>query len=291
MNTQDNSPTKSHDQNFSEEFVRGYFLRGFFGRAESERILGYNIYVDALQSKKIFEDNRITPDEIFKDTTPETVRKLAHDYVDMMVKLYYSGWVMMGNNMYANGDSTRTMSGLKSYLENETEWGEAHINVDTNGREIITGGGVDVFTFLFPPPNIMLGINNDSIKEDRLLDSGVVFCDRRKNEDNKWGFIIRINDEYVVNFNLSMWHLDYGFRPIRWKLIQSDKVKIKDAGFNKGNWGTSPLRIIIEDDSGVNRIPLFPLKTWPIQFCVPPHNTPSGVLKTLNYSRLGFIVD
>tara|TARA_R110000751_G_scaffold53574_1_gene115907 strand:- start:46 stop:864 length:819 start_codon:yes stop_codon:yes gene_type:complete len=272
MNTQDNSPTKSHDQNFSEEFVRGYFLRGFFGRAKL--LLGRSSWIE----DKIFNNNCITPNEIFNNNTPETVRKLANEYVDMMMKLYYSGWVIMGNITTAHRG--------KTYLENEQEWREAYSYVDDEGRELISGNeSLDVLTLLLPSPK-RLRLNNDPILTggNALLDSGVLFSEGGgMDEDDRWRFIIRINDEYVVDFKLSRWCATYGFRVRWWQLIPSNAVRIEDAIPASEYWEKEPLRIIIEDDSGVN--------TMPIQFCVPPPNTHSVRLTTLNYSRLGFLKD
>ena len=222
-------PIKAQPQNFSEDFVRAYFLRQFFQRLRVSRNFGWvsdrksnEIYV---LMNRVHNNLAITPNEVFQDGKYGFIKQLANDYAEKMIELWRQGWLIMGNNSYnANDGELREseklygIQGSRHHLWDEKTWIPRY--TDTGGMlpERLT-----VSTFLFPIP---VGEDMESTPTgsmERILSNwGILWRSQR----NTWGFVLKINDTYSVNFNMGEWKANYGFRYATFDLVETKEISM-----------------------------------------------------------------
>ena len=275
MSSENHLPLKSQQQTFSNDFVRAYFLRSFFGRIEQ------NDTTWAIFSSWEYDNRAIAPNQVFNDSMPPTMKRIANAYADMMMRLYESGWVIIGNNIFTTMGNLRSRSASQTFLEGDEEtWLSRWA---TNGR---LRDGLNVLTFLFPPPSILRGIDYGSLGSDNLIDGGVLFAGQyEQSSSEEWRFAIKIDDTYSVIFDMGEWSNNYGYRPTIFELIKSSNITImeelKSADSDLG-WmvNSESLRIVVDNEDGV--------WTTPIEFCI-PYQSANSSIKTLNFSRSGFV--
>jgi len=224
-------PIKAQPQNFSEDFVRAYFLRQFFQRLRVSRNIGWlsdresnEIYV---LTNRVHNNLAITPNEVFQyPNNYGYVKQLANDYAEKMIELWRQGWLIMGNNSYnANDGELRAREklygtqGSRHHLWDEKTWIPRY--TDTGGMlpERLT-----VSTFLFPKPKDkdIESTPRDSI-EKMLNNGGIIWMTP---SSQTWGFVLKINDAYSVNFTMGEWKPNYGFRFASFDLVKTKRISM-----------------------------------------------------------------
>lgn len=201
------------------------------------------------------------------------MKRIANAYADMMMRLYESGWIIMGNNIFTPSGKLRRKSASQTFLEDDEElWLRNWAIMDSRANTMMLKDNLSVFTFLFPPPSVLRGIDYGLIRSNNLIDGGVLFDSSNREE---WGFAIRIDDTYSVIFNMGDWSDNYGYRASNFELIHSSYISIKENDFSPES-----LMIDVEKDDG--------FWTHSIKFCVPYQST-NSIIQTLNFSRGGFI--
>ena len=213
-------PIKAQPQNFSEDFVRAYFLRQFFQRIRRRED---TTSISNTLRHRTHNNLAITPDEVFqKGVNYGLAKQLANDYADKMMDLWRQGWLIIGNNSYnaEGGNLIAKEQGKtqhsRTFMWDETTWKQKYTK---DGRLIERG---TVSTFLFnnaEPIEKRASVNNS---RDNILNNwGIVL---RTPSSNQWGFVLKINDTYSVLFNLSEWKEDYGFRFATFNLVETKKI-------------------------------------------------------------------
>ena len=282
MIPENHHPIKSQEQTFSNDFVRAYFLRTFFGRIQKTDI------TRTIGSQAEWRYGRgkwaITPNEVFQDNMPPSMKRIANAYADMMMRLYESGWVIMGNNSFTPSGKLRKKSASQTFLEDDEElWLRNWASMDLRANTMMLKDSLSVFTFLFPPPSVLRGIDYGSLGSNNLIDGGVLFAGQyEQSSSEEWSFAIKIDDTYSVIFDMGGWSNNYGYRASNFELIYSSNISImeKDTWGENNYFNSESLRIVVDNEDGV--------WTSPIEFCV-PYQSANSIIKTLNFSRGGFI--
>ena len=284
MTPETHLPIKSQQQTFSNDFVRAYFLRTFFGRIQKTDI------VRTIGSQEEWRYGlgkyAIIPNEVFQDNMPPSMKRIANAYADMMMRLYESGWVIMGNNIFTPSGQLRRKSASQTFLEDDEElWLRNWASIDLRANTMMLKDSLSVFTLLFPPPSVLRGIDYGSILQailgsNNLIDGGVLFTGNKEWDEEGWRFAIKIDDTYSVIFNMGEWSNNYGYRASNFELIYSSNISIKEKEEENNYFYPESLRIVVDNEEGV--------WTSPIEFCIPYQSAKSSI-KTLNFSRGGFL--
>ena len=279
------NPIKAQPQNFSNDFVRAYFLRTFFARIEKNKTV--RTIGSQAEWRYGWGKYAITPNEVFQDNMPPSMKRIANAYADMMMRLYESGWVIMGNNIFTPSGKLRRKSASQTFLEDDEElWLRNWASMDSRANTMRLKDSLSVFTFLFPPPSILVKNDYGSIRSNNLIDGGVLFggqfepLSSEEWSSEEWRFAIKIDDTYSVIFSMGEWSNNYGYRASNFELIYSSKISIKEKDEENNYFSPESLRIVVENDDGV--------WTHPIKFCVPYQST-NSIIKTLNFSKGGFL--
>tara|TARA_R110002020_G_scaffold282188_7_gene497902 strand:+ start:2126 stop:2944 length:819 start_codon:yes stop_codon:yes gene_type:complete len=219
-------PIKAQPQNFSEDFVRAYFLRQFFQRI---RVTPLKKSISNALHNRTHYNLAITSNEVFREGVAYGLAKqLANDYADKMMDLWMRGWLIIGNNSYhaETGNLIAKEQGKlehsRTFMWDEKTWKERFTK---NG--LLNQKGT-VSTFLFNPDETTPLSPRGS--PQKILDNwGIVL---RTPSSNQWGFVLKINDTYSVLFNLSAWKADYGFRFPSFDLVETKKIGIREVNYS-----------------------------------------------------------